>query len=102
MTAFAPANIPSSVTTLEEVAAWAISALAEINPAVTIQTSAGSVERAVQAQTFEFRNQATNPERLILVAYLPLSASWRSSGKYWGNGIVELSTAPLPSGYTSN
>ena len=102
MTAFAPANIPSSVTTLEELAAWSISALAEINPSATIQTSAGSIERTVQAQTFEFRNQATNPERLILVAYLPLSANWRSSGKYWGNGISELSSSPLPAGYTSN
>jgi hypothetical protein len=102
MTAFAPSNIPSSVTTLEEVAAWAISALAEINPTVTVQTSAGSVERAVQAQTFEFRNQVTNPERLVLVAYLPLSSNWRSSGKYWGNGVAEMSTAALPSGYTTN
>lgn len=102
MTAFTPTNIPSSVTTLEELAAWSISALAEINPLVTIQTTAGSVERAVQAQTFEFRNQATNPERLILVAYLPLTANWRSNGKYWGNGLGELSTTALPAGYTSN
>lgn len=102
MTAFVPANIPSSVTTLEELAAWSVSALAEINPTASIQTSAGSVERTVQAQTFEFRNQTTNPERLILVAYLPLSASWRSSGKYWGNGIAEISTTALPAGYTTN
>jgi len=102
MTAFTTANIPSSVTTLEELAAWSISALSEINPSVTVQTSAGSVERAVQAQTFEFRNQLTNPERLILVAYLPLTANWRSAGKYWGNGIAELSTTALPAGYTAN
>jgi hypothetical protein len=102
MTAFSAANIPSSVTTLEEVAAWAVSALAEINPSVTIQTSAGAVERAVQAQTFEFRTQASNPERLILVAYLPLTANWRSSGKYWGNGVAEISTTSIPAGYTTN
>lgn len=102
MTAFVPANIPSSVTTLEELAAWSVSALAEINPTSTIQTAAGSIERTVQAQTFEFRSQSTNPERLILVAYLPLTASWRSGGKYWGNGIGELSTTALPAGYTVN
>jgi hypothetical protein len=102
MTAFTPANIPTSVTTLEELAAWSVSALAEINPAESIQTSAGAVERAAQAQTFEFANQATNPERLILVAYLKLSPAWRSSGKYWGNGILEFSSAALPAGYTTN
>lgn len=102
MTAFAPANIPSNVNTLEELLAWAASALAEINPTSTVQTNAGSIERAVQVQTFEFRAQATNPERLIVVAYLPLAAGWRSQGKLFGSGIAEISQVPLPAAYTSN
>jgi hypothetical protein len=101
MTAFAPANIPSSIDTLEELAAWAISALAEVNPAVTIQTTAGTVEKAVQAQTFDFRNQASSPERLVLTAFLPLSAGWRSGGKLFSR-VTELSSAPLPAAYTAN
>ena len=102
MTAFVPANIPSSVTTVEELAAWSMSALAEVNPTAVVQTSPGAIERAVQVQTFEFRNQESKPERLILVAYLPLTANWRSAGKFWGTGIGELSQAALPSGYTVN
>jgi hypothetical protein len=101
MTAFAPANVPSSIDTLEKLAAWALSALAEINPSVTIQTTAGTVEKAVQTQTFDFRNQATSPERLVVTAFLPLSAGWRSNGKLFGR-VTELSSTPLPAAYTSN
>lgn len=102
MTSFTPANIPSNVNTLEELAVWAISALAEINPTATLTTSPGTAETVVSAYPFTFRNQPTNPERMVLVAYLPLVAGWRSVGKLFANGVTELSTTALPASYTTN
>lgn len=102
MTAFTTANIPANVNTLEELAVWAISALAEINPTATITTAPGAAETVVSAYPFTFRNQATNPERMVLVAYLPLVPGWRSVGKLFSNGVTEISTTALPSSYTTN
>jgi hypothetical protein len=102
MTAFVPTNIPSNVNTLEELHAWSGMALAEINPSLTVQTSAGAVERAIQAQTFEFRNQSTNPERLIIVSYMNLLPTWRGAGKLYSSGIAEFSTTALPASFTVN
>jgi hypothetical protein len=99
MTAFAVANIPSNVNTLEELLAWCASAIAEVNPSVTIQTSQASAEPICTCQTFRFASQTTNPERLVVVAYLPLTQNWRSQGKIWSN---EISATALPAGYTSN
>ena len=102
MTAFTTANIPSNVNTLEELAVWAISALAEINPTATITTAPGTAETIVSAYPFTFRNQPTNPERMVLVAYLPLVPGWRSVGKLFSNGVSEISTTALPASYTTN
>lgn len=102
MTAFTPANIPSNVNTLEELAVWAVSALAEINPTASITTAPGIAETVVSAYPFTFRNQPTNPERMVLVAYLPLVPGWRSVGKLFSNGVSEISTTALPSSYTTN
>jgi hypothetical protein len=101
MTAFTTANIPSSVNTLEELMCWAASAIAEINPTVTVQTSSSTAEPVCSCQPFRFANQATNPERLVVVAYLPLTAPWRSAGKLFGT-LGEVSQTALPAAYTTN
>ena len=102
MTAFTTGNIPSNVNTLEELAGWVCSALAEINPTVQINTGSGTLEQAATAETFRFIAQQDSPERLICVLYLPLTNDWRGQGKIWSNGISELSTDALPAGYTAN
>lgn len=101
MTAFSTSNIPSSVNTLEELAVWTISALAEINPTATIVTAPGVSEVIFSAYPFTFRNQPTSPERMVLVAYLPLNSGWRSVGKLFSNGVAEVSTTALPVSYTT-
>jgi hypothetical protein len=101
MVAFAPANIPNTVTTVEELMAWSASVLAQVSPTESIQTTAGAVERVVQVQTFEFRSEENNPERLVIVGYLPLTPAWRSAGKIWAEGIGIVSNAALPSTFTS-
>jgi hypothetical protein len=102
MTTFTAANIPANVNTLEELAVWAISALAEINPTATITTAPGAAETVISAYPFTFRNQPTLPERMVLVAYLPLVPGWRSVGKLFSNGVSEISTTALPISYTTN
>jgi hypothetical protein len=102
MTAFTTANIPSNVNTLEEVFAWAASALAELNPNVLVQTSTGAVEPVCTAQTYRFPNQDTDPERYVIVAYLPLASGWRGAGKVWSTGIKEISQSAIPAGFTAN
>lgn len=101
MTSFTTANIPASVNTLEELAVWAVSALAEINPTATITTAPGAAETVISAYPFTFRNQPTLPERMVLVCYLPLVPGWRSVGKLFSNGVSEISTTALPASYTT-
>lgn len=102
MTAFVAANIPSNVDTVEELLVWCASALAEVNPTTNIQTGAGTAEPVVSAQTFNFVSESTDPQRFVVVAYIPLTANWRSEGKIWSTGIAEISSNALPAGYTSN
>jgi hypothetical protein len=102
MSAFTPANLPSGVGTVEELVAWGVSALAQINDGLLIQTSAGQTEPVAQAQTFRFPFITTAPQRLICVAYLPLVENWRSGGKLWDKGIGEISNIALPPEYTTN
>lgn len=102
MSAFSPANIPSNVNTLEELAVWAFFALAELNPNVSVQAATGTVEPAISAQIVRLPNQTTDPERVVCVGYLPLNATWRGGGKIWSSGINELSQTALPVGFTSN
>lgn len=102
MTTFAAANIPSNVNTVEELAAWAIGILAQINPTATVQTSPGQVEPVFTAQTFQYVSQVTDPERLVLVAYLPLDPGWRANGKLFHSGVKEVSSAAIPAAFTTN
>lgn len=102
MSTFSPANIPSNVNTLEELAAWAMLALSELNSNLTVQSAAGTVEPVISTQVIRLPNELTDPERLICVAYLPLLANWKSTGKIWSTGIKELSQTALPAGFTSN
>jgi hypothetical protein len=102
MSVFTPANLPSGIGSLEELVAWGVSALAQVNNGVLIQTSAGQTEPVAQAQTYRFPYLTTAPERLICVAYLPLTENWRSAGKLWDKGIGEISSIALPPEYTTN
>jgi hypothetical protein len=102
MTAFTTANIPSNVNTLEELAAWVMFALSELNSNLTVQSAAGTVEPVISTQIIRLPNELTDPERVVCVAYLPLLATWKGTGKIWSTGIKELAQTALPAGYTAN
>lgn len=101
MVAFAPSNIPTTVGTVEELAVWAISILAELTPDVSIATDRNTLEPVATCQTFRFANEVTQKERVVLAAYVPLTAGWRGAGKFWDGGIDTLSSATIPASYTT-
>jgi len=100
MTTFNPAQLPNTVNTVEEVLAWSGSVLAEVNPNKFLATTAASLEPVVQVQTFRFTHEDVSPERLVVIAYLPLVPNWRSQGKLWSNGVAEISTAAIPPAFS--
>jgi hypothetical protein len=102
MSALTVANIPSNVNTVEEIFAWSGSILSELNPNTLVQTATGAVEPVCTCQSYRFPNQDTDPERLVIVAYLPLLPTWRSGGKFWSTGMKEISQGAIPVGYTTN
>ncbi len=102
MSPFSPANIPSNVNTLEELFVWAGFALSELNPNISVQAATGTIEPAISAQIVKLPNQTTDPERVVIVGYVPLTPEWKSTGKIWSSGIKELSQTVLPAGYTAN
>lgn len=101
MSAFTSSNLPSSIDTLEKLAAWVGSALAQLNKDKTIQTTSGSVEQAASIQTFTFKNQQVSPARLVVTLFLPLTEDFASGGKLFSR-IGALSENALPASYTSN
>jgi hypothetical protein len=100
MTAFTASAIPASVNTIEELFVWCASILTEINPTIQIQATSGTVEPVVQMETFRFASQDVDPQRAVVVGYIPLQPNWRGQGKIWSNGVKELSTNPIPAGYS--
>jgi hypothetical protein len=102
MSPFTPGNIPSGVSTLEELFVWSAFALAELNPNLSVQSAAGTVEPAISAQIVKLPNQATDSERVVIVGYMAMTPDWRSVGKIFTGGIKEFVQTALPVAYTSN
>ena len=101
MTAFSPSNVPSSVTTLEELHAWSGAILAELYPSAQIQTDAATIENAVTSSPFRFANESTNKERMVTLVYIPLKADWRGKGRIWAEGVDEFGSTAIPAHYLS-
>ena len=99
MTTFNTANLPASIDSVEKLAVWALSILAEINPNTTVQTGAFVVERVATVNPFFFQNEANTPDRVTCVAYLPLNLDWRGKGRLFEDGVSEVSTQPIPTHY---
>ena len=100
MIAFDPANVPASITSVEEMFVWCGSILAEVAGNETIQTDRNTLEPVATVQTYRFANAAASEqERIIVAAYVPLTAEWRSAGRFWEGGIDSLSDAAIPAAY---
>lgn len=99
MTAFAPANLPASVNTVEKLAAWANGILYQLHKNSRYQES--DAAPLVPLVTAQDGLAADKTERIIYRASIPLSDSWREqSTKFWQE-VQEISNAPIPTVFLS-
>lgn len=98
MTAFSPADIPSSVNTVEELIVWGATILNELYPDVTVAESIGRTNRMVDCGPF-YVDAATPPGWYTIGRFtLRMSSTWRQSGKPWSQ-VQELGQLPIPANY---
>jgi len=100
MTAFNTADIPDSITTLEQLSAWCSATLNYLYfDTVTTETT-GTNTRVAQSAPFEI--VATDPIewRHISRVSLPLNKDWLSNGKIWEH-ITPLGSNNIPSNFKS-
>lgn len=93
-------DIPSQITTLEQLAAWAALALANINPSLTGVEGTGYTERSAQATVYYIG--ADNKYRLIARESIVMSPDYLAGGKKLWTYAQELSTTALPSTFKTN
>ncbi|MGB3201112.1 MAG: hypothetical protein WBA99_09425 [Nodosilinea sp.] len=99
MTAFAPANLPASVDTVEKLSAWANGVLYQLHKNNRYQES--DEAPLVPLITAQDGVAADKNERIIFRSSLPLSTDWRTqTTKYWQE-VQEISTAPIPTSFLS-
>lgn len=93
-------DIPSNITTLEQLAAWAILGLARCNPSLKILESPDQFpRRAAEAVLIKADD---NSFRLVGRVVLPVVDSYpEQPRKFWEN-IEKLDDVALPSAFKSN
>lgn len=101
MTAFNSSQLPTAITTLEQVAYWAFSTLAFLNQ--------GRVLRVTQSDDAQLQagvQLAVLPDGIryaVLTAYIPLNSSYADTGagKIW-LAATEITNSAIPSAYSTN
>ena len=93
-------DIPSQITTLEQLNAWTAYALFALNPTITVIEGVGYTERAAQCNKYWVAADAKS--RLISRISLEVSPDELSgSAKPWMY-VQTLSGTPLPSSFKTN
>ena len=93
-------QIPSQITTLEQLAVWSGLALANINSGVTAIEGAGYTERVSQAGIYYV--QSDNKHRALIRHSIQVSADYLAAGAKLWTYAHEISNNPIPSNFTSN
>lgn len=97
MTAFAPANLPSVVNTLEKLLVWALCALYQLHKNTRYQES--DAAPLIPIVTAQDGLAADKTERIIFRVSIPLNDQWRSSVlKIWEEA-QEISNAAIPAAF---
>lgn len=93
-------QIPNSIVTLEQLAAWCLLTLSRINPTLAVLESDVRSELAVQTGIF---TAADESQRLLLRASIKLDPDYTSdrSKKLW-MFAEELSNVQVPASFTTN
>ncbi len=99
MTAFNASLLPSSINTVEELVIWGISILSELNPSLTIVESAGRSVRQAEIAPFYLDSAATPSWAWIGRVVITMPSTWRQGTARPWDGVQELSTTAIPTGY---
>lgn len=99
MTAFAPSNLPTSVNTVEKLAAWSNGILYQLHKNSRYQES--DAAPLVPLVTAQDGLAADKTERIIYRSSIPLSDNWREqTTKFWEE-VQEISNASIPTAFLS-
>jgi hypothetical protein len=94
MTAFAAADIPADITTIEQLYAWTAIVLTSVNPTLTAIEGPGLAERVSQSNIYYI--PADNKTRLLTRVSLELEPAYLGGGKHMWTYVVPLSDTALP------
>ncbi len=97
MTTFNRAELPSNITTIEELVAWGSLALMAMNPTTVAIEGVGLSQRAAQAGIYYIDADAKH--RLLCRVSLEISPEYLSGGQQLWNYVQPLSENLLPSGF---
>jgi hypothetical protein len=92
-------QVPSSITTLEQLAAWSFLALAAVNPQLVAIEGPGISERVAQAG--QFYVPSDNKYRLLGRLSLVVSPDHLAGGAKSWTYVQELSNTALPAAYAA-
>lgn len=93
-------DIPSQIVTLEELVAWGILSLANINPTVVAIEGVGYEERAAQGGVFYVQSQ--NQYRFLGRVSLLVNPLHLAGGQKTWKYMQPLSNTALPNEFISN
>lgn len=99
MTAFTKTQLPDTVTTLEELATWAILALSHINSDTVVIEGLGSTERAAQAGVFYV--ESDKKYRFLGRVSVEMSKNYLSGSDGMWNYAQPLSNVEIPTIFTA-
>lgn len=97
MTTFIKDDIPSQITTLEQLHAWTGLALEEINPDLQVVEGSGAAVSVCDTGIFDV--EQTKKTRLISRASLEINKGFTYSGKKLWEEVLEFSNTALPAGF---
>lgn len=97
MSAFSTSDLPSSVNTVEKLALWSCSVLAELYPNLLVQSRYGELEPVANVVPLRLQYEENNPLRAAILLYLPLDGDWRNKRLFLA--AKELGTVPIPNAY---
>jgi hypothetical protein len=101
MVAFQASDLPSSINSVEKVAAWAATVLQHLHPTLTVIEATGSAERAATASPFYIVASDPQTWRYIARQSLKLDPNWqRGTTKIWAN-VQDLSNQAIPTEFKS-
>ena len=93
-------DIPSGITTLEQLCAWSLLCLSNINPQLKVIEGTGYETRAAQAGIFYV--DADNKHRLLGRCSLQVQGAYLAGGQKTWKFVNELSGTAIPAEFKAN